>query len=109
MHGQSPLDIGLFDAHRSNHCERLRAARASLSQHIALRSVPDIDLNCENAAPSGRFMVMSNIEHRILAGLAHVPAKWDPVRRQGHAPIRDLRRFQVISDDRVIQYHLEGL
>jgi hypothetical protein len=28
-----------------------------------------------------------------LRRLAHVPAKWDPVRRQGHAPTRESTAF----------------
>jgi TorA maturation chaperone TorD len=32
---------------------------------------------------------------KLFAGLAHVPAKWNPVRRQGHAPKEESTAFSV--------------
>jgi hypothetical protein len=36
--------------------------------------------------------------YRIRAILAYVPPKWDPVRRQGHAPTREAQHAQFITN-----------
>src|SRR5262249_7777227 len=41
--------------------------------------------------------------------LAHVPAKWPPVRRQGHAPIREARARQVSAMVYIARSRAPGL
>ena len=43
-----------------------------------------------------------------ISPLAHVPAKWGPVRRQGHAPTRESTALPGDIGS-VIQYHREAL
>jgi hypothetical protein len=42
-------------------------------------------------------------------GVAHVPAKWNPVRRQGHAPTLESTALPAILDHCVIPYDRKAL
>jgi hypothetical protein len=45
----------------------------------------------------------------LLLRLAHVPAKWNPVRRQGHAPTRELAALSGHIGYPVIHYDRKAL
>jgi hypothetical protein len=59
---------------------------------------------CEARSYHVRFRKSDVVNGPIATILAHVPAKWNPVRRQEHAPKVNLRRFPSIWDHRVIPY-----